>query len=314
MATIVIPDLSVELAPGNEHGLALRNPVIGASGTVGYGAELVDDIDINQFGALVSKGITRRPRDGNPQPRLAETTSGLLNTIGLQNVGAEAIKRDMAPVWATWETKVIVNVAGDTVSEYGEIVGILDGVDGISGFEANIGCPNVERGGMEFGIDPETAAAVTRSMKAASKLPLIVKLTPNVTDILEIARAVEDAGADAISLVNTFVGMSIDLGKRKPMLSTVMGGLSGPSIKPLALSMVYKVAGAVKVPVIGMGGISHAGDALEFIMVGASAVQVGTANFLNPRASLDVLEGIQSYMRSQSIDRLSQLIGAARQD
>ena len=312
MATTVVPDLSVELAPANEYGLALRNPVIGASGTVGYGTELVDTIDLDQFGALVSKGITRYPRDGNPQPRLAETTSGLLNTIGLQNVGPEAVKRDLAPIWATWETKVIVNVAGHTVDQYGEIVEILDGVGGISGFEANIGCPNVERGSMEFGIYPETAAAVTRSMRAASSLPLIVKLTPNVTDIVEIARAVEDAGADAISLVNTFVGMSMDLAKRKPTLSTVMGGLSGPAIKPMALSMVYKVSGAVDVPVMGMGGISHAGDALEFIMAGASAVQVGTANFLNPRASLDVLEGIKDYMRSQSIDSLSQLVGAAR--
>ncbi len=312
MATTVVPDLSVELAPANNHGLALRNPVIGASGTVGYGTELAGAIDLDQFGGLVSKGITRNPRDGNPQPRLAETTSGLLNTIGLQNIGPEAVKRDLAPIWATWKTRVIVNVAGDTVDEYGEIVRILDGVDGISGFEANIGCPNVERGGMEFGIHPETAAEVTGAMRAATDLPLVVKLTPNVTDIVEIARVVEDAGADAISLVNTFVGMSMDLAKRRPTLSTVMGGLSGPAIKPMALSMVYKVSGAVSVPVVGMGGISDAGDALAFIMAGASAVQVGTANFLNPRACLDVLDGIRDYMSSQSICTLSQLVGAAR--
>ena len=311
MTTAITPDLSTELSPRGESRLTLRNPVIVASGTFGYGTELADSVDIQRLGAIVCKGVTRYPRDGNPQPRLVETTSGLLNTIGLQNIGVEAIIEEKAPIWARWQVPVIVNVAGDTVEEYGTIAEMLDGVDGISGLEANIGCPNVEVGGLEFGIDPRTAAAVTEVMRSASSLPLMVKLTPNVTDILEIAKAVVDAGADSISLVNTYIGMSIDVGKRRPGLSTVMGGLSGPAIKPISLAMVYKVAEAVDIPVIGIGGIASAGDALEYMMAGACGVQVGTANFLNPNLSLEILDGLEGFLRDQNICSLSDVIGAA---
>ncbi len=312
MAITVSPDLSIDLAPFREKGLALRNPVIGASGTFGYGTELEDYIDVQQLGAIICKGVTRYPRDGNPQPRLVETTAGLLNTIGLQNIGVETIVQEKAPVWARWQTSVIVNISGDTVEEYGDIAGVLDGVAGVSGVEVNIGCPNVERGGLEFGIDPQMAAAVTESVRAATSLPVMVKLTPNVTDIVEIARAVAGAGADSVSLVNTFVGMAIDVAKRRPNLSTIMGGLSGPAIKPISLAMVYKVADALDIPVIGIGGITSARDALEFIMAGASAVQVGTASFLNPGACAEVLEGIQDFMRREGIAKLSDLVGVAR--
>ena len=312
MRTAVELDLSVNLAPLHPRGLVISNPVIGASGTVAYGKELGEVSDLSRIGAIVCKGITRYPRAGNPQPRLAETSAGLLNTIGLQNVGAEAAADTLAPEWATWPIKVIANISGETATEFGEIARILDGRPGISGLEVNIGCPNVERGGLEFGVDARAAALVTETVKKNTSLPVMVKLTPNVTDIAEISRAVVDSGADCISLVNTYVGLTIDVPKRRPTLSTVTGGLSGPAIKPLALAMVYKAAGAVDVPVVGMGGISNAQDALEFIMAGATAVQVGTANFTNPRACVDVAEGVREYMEQQGVDTLSSIVGAAR--
>ena len=312
MRTAVELDLSVNLAPLHPRGLVISNPVIGASGTVAYGKELGEVSDLALIGAIVCKGITRYPRAGNPQPRLAETSAGLLNTIGLQNVGAEAAADTLAPQWATWPIKVIANISGETATEFGEIARILDGRPGISGLEVNIGCPNVERGGLEFGVDARAAALVTETVKKNTSLPVMVKLTPNVTDIAEISRAVVDSGADCISLVNTYVGLTIDVPKRRPTLSTVTGGLSGPAIKPLALAMVYKAAGAVDVPVVGMGGISNAQDALEFIMAGATAVQVGTANFTNPRACVDVAEGVREYMEQQGVDTLSSIVGAAR--
>ena len=312
MRTAVELDLSVNLAPLNPRGLVISNPVIGASGTVAYGKELGEVSDLSRIGAIVCKGITRYPRAGNPQPRLAETSAGLLNTIGLQNVGAEAAADTLAPQWATWPIKVIANISGETATEFGEIARILDGRPGISGLEVNIGCPNVERGGLEFGVDARAAALVTETVKRNTSLPVMVKLTPNVTDIAEISRAVVDSGADCISLVNTYVGLTIDVPKRRPTLSTVTGGLSGPAIKPLALAMVYKAAGAVDVPVVGMGGISNAQDALEFIMAGATAVQIGTANFTNPRACVDVAEGLREYMEQQGVDTLSSIVGAAR--
>ena len=312
MRTAVELDLSVNLAPLHPRGLVISNPVIGASGTVAYGKELGEVSDLALIGAIVCKGITRYPRAGNPQPRLAETSAGLLNTIGLQNVGAEAVADTLAPQWATWPIKVIANISGETATEFGEIARILDGRPGISGLEVNIGCPNVERGGLEFGVDARAAALVTETVKKNTSLPVMVKLTPNVTDIAEISRAVVDSGADCISLVNTYVGLTIDVPKRRPTLSTVTGGLSGPAIKPLALAMVYKAAGAVDVPVVGMGGISNAQDALEFIMAGATAVQVGTANFTNPRACVDVAEGVREYMEQQGVDTLSSIVGAAR--
>ena len=312
MRTAVELDLSVNLAPLHPRGLVISNPVIGASGTVAYGKELGEVSDLALIGAIVCKGITRYPRAGNPQPRLAETSAGLLNTIGLQNVGAEAAADTLAPQWATWPIKVIANISGETATEFGEIARILDGRPGISGLEVNIGCPNVERGGLEFGVDARAAALVTETVKKNTSLPVMVKLTPNVTDIAEISRAVVDSGADCISLVNTYVGLTIDVPKRRPTLSTVTGGLSGPAIKPLALAMVYRAAGAVDVPVVGMGGISNAQDALEFIMAGATAVQVGTANFTNPRACVDVAEGVREYMEQQGVDTLSSIVGAAR--
>ncbi len=312
MTTAVERDISVNLAPLHPGGLVITNPVIGASGTVAYGNELGQVSDLSRIGAIVCKGITRWPRLGNPQPRLAETASGLLNTIGLQNVGAEAAAQDLAPIWATWPTKVIANISGETAAEFGEIARILDGSPGISALEVNIGCPNVERGGLEFGVDARAAALVTETVKRASSLPVMVKLTPNVTDITRICRAVVDSGADCISLVNTFVGLSIDVARRRPALSTVTGGLSGPAIKPLALAMVYKAAGAVDIPIVGMGGIANAQDALEFIMAGAMAVQIGTANFTNPTACVEVADGIRKYMEREGLDTLSSIVGAAR--
>lgn len=305
-------NLSVELAPHNKRGLQLKNPVMTASGTAGYGMEYAELVDIERLGAIVSKAITLKPRCGNPQIRLAETASGLLNSIGLQNIGVDALIREKAPVWATWDVPVIVNIAGESIAEYGELVRKLEGVTGISGIEVNISCPNVAMGGMEFGKNPEIAAEVTEAVKSRTTLPIMVKLTPNVTDITEIARAVVEAGADAISLINTLTGMAIDVSNRKPFLGSITGGLSGPAIKPIALYMVYQVSQAVDVPIIGCGGIAFADDALEFIMAGASAVQMGTATMVNPNAPLEVVEGLERFMEREGISDIAELIGAAR--
>ena len=305
-------NLSVQIAPKHQRGLRLSNPVMTASGTFGYGAEYSHLFDIQKLGAIVGKGTTLKPRNGNPQPRLAETACGLLNSIGLQNIGVKALIEEKAPTWATWRVPVIVNITGETVEEYAQLAGELDGVAGVSGIEVNISCPNIKAGGAEFGAHPESAARVIAAVKAATSLPILVKLTPNTSDIAEIARAVAEAGADAISLINTLKGSFIDITKRRPLLGTVTGGLSGPAIKPVALYMVYEAAGAVDVPVIGCGGITTASDAIEFIMAGASAVQVGTASFANPHAPLDVLEGIEKFMTKEGIGNLTDLIGAAR--
>lgn len=305
-------NLSVELAPHNKRGLQLKNPVMTASGTAGYGMEYAELVDIERLGAIVSKAITLKPRSGNPQIRLAETASGLLNSIGLQNVGVDTLIKEKAPVWATWSVPVIVNIAGESIAEYGELAGKLEGVAGVSGIEINVSCPNVAMGGMEFGKSPEIAAAVTEAVKARTTLPVMVKLTPNVTDITEIARAVVEAGADAISLINTLTGMAIDVSNRKPFLGSVTGGLSGPAIKPIALYMVYQVAQAVDVPIIGCGGIACTDDALEFIMAGASAVQMGTATMVNPNAPLEIVEGMERFMQGEGINDIAELIGAAR--
>jgi len=305
-------NLSVQLAPKNKHGLLLANPVMTASGTFGWGTEYEHLFDIQRLGAIVGKGTTLEPREGNPQPRLAETPCGVLNSIGLQNIGLKAVIRDKAPIWAGWRVPVMVNIVGETVKDYAQLAGELDGVAGIGGIEVNIGCPNIKAGGAEFGTKPESAAEVTAAVKAATSLPLLVKLTPNTGDIAGVAKAVTGAGADAISLINTPRGMVIDIAQRKPLLGNIFGGLSGPAIKPIALYMVYAVAGAVDVPVVGCGGITSASDALEFIMAGASAIQVGTANFTNPRAPLDVLEGIEQFMEKEGIEDIAELIGAAR--
>ena len=283
-----------------------------AAGTFGYGTEYSHLFDIQKLGAIVCKGTTLEPRDGNPQPRLVETASGLLNSIGLQNIGVKALIKGKALIWANWRVPVIVNIAGETVDDYAQLAKELDGIAGISGIEVNISCPNVKAGGVEFGVNPESAARVTAAVKSATSLPILVKLTPNTSDIVGVAAAVAEAGADAISLINTVKGMAIDTVTRQPLLGNRTGGLSGPAIKPIALSMVYEVAGTVDLPIIGCGGIITGNDAIEFIMAGASAIQVGTASFANPRAPLDVLEGIEQFMQKEGIKDIAELIGGAR--
>ena len=304
--------LSVQLAPKNKKGLLLANPVMTASGTFGWGTEYEHLFDIQRLGAIVCKGTTLKPWEGNPQPRLAETPCGVLNAIGLQNIGVEAVIKEKAPIWAGWRVPVIVNIVGETVEEYAQLARKLGGIAGISGIEVNIGCPNIKAGGAEFGANPESAAEVTAAVRAATSLPVMVKLTPNTGNIVGVAKAVAEAGADSISLINTLKGIAIDIAKRRPLLGNVSGGLSGPAIRPIALCMVYEVAGAVKVPVVGIGGIATASDALEFIMAGASAVQVGTANFSNPQAPIEVLEGIEEFMDKEGVKDIAELIGVGR--
>ena len=304
-------NLSVELAPRCKRGLSLANPVMAASGTFGYGLEMAKELDIQRLGAIVCKGTTLRRRRGNPQPRMVETPAGMLNSIGLQNMGVEALIRDIAPVWATWRVPVVVNIAGESIEEYARLARRLDGVPGISGLELNISCPNVATG-LAFGSSPQMAAGVTAAVRRETTLPVIVKLAPNVSDIVSVAQAAADAGADALTLTNTLPAMAIDVRSRRPVLGWAFGGLSGPSLKPIALRLVYQTAAAVDVPLIGCGGIMTGLDAIEYIMAGATAVQVGTATFVNPRATLDVLEGMERFMEEEGVDDLRQLIGAAR--
>ena len=265
-------ELSIQLAPKHKPGLLLANPVMTASGTFGYGMEYSQLFDIERLGAIVCKGTTLNPREGNPQPRLAETPCGLLNSIGFQNIGVRALIKEKAPIWANWRVPVIVNIAGDTIDDYAKVAGELDGVAGISAIEVNISCPNIKAGGVAFGTNPSSAAGVTAAVKSATSLPILVKLTPNTDDITKIAMAVAEAGADAVTVINTLRGMAINIAKRRPFLGNIAGGLSGPAIKPVALYMVYQVARAVDVPVVGCGGITTASDAIEFIMAGASAI------------------------------------------
>jgi dihydroorotate dehydrogenase (NAD+) catalytic subunit len=283
-----------------------------ASGIAGYGVEYAETVDIQKLGAIVCKGTTLMPKAGNPQPRLVETAGGLLNSIGWENIGIDALIEEKAPVWASWRVPVIVNVAGETVDDYVVVASKLNGVSGISGIELNISCPNVSSGGMEFGVSPRIAAQVTSEVKAATTLPVIVKLSPNVTDIKEIASAVEKAGADAISLINTLKGMAIDIDKRKPCLGNTVGGLSGPAIKPVALYMVFEVAKAVHIPVIGCGGIACAEDALQFIMAGATAVQIGSTCLTVPDICLTILEGIERFLQEKRISNISGIVGVAQ--
>jgi len=305
-------NLSVQLAPKHKKGLLLANPVMTASGTFGYGTEFENIFDIEKLGAIVCKGTTLHPRAGNRQPRIAETAGGMLNSIGLQNVGVDVLIKDIAPIWAKWKVPVIVNIAGATFEEYGEVARHLDSVKGIAAIELNISCPNVAEGGAEFGAHVESATSVTKIVRETTKLPLIVKLTPNTADIVKIAQAVTEAGADALCLINTLKGAAVDIKHRKLLLGNGYGGLSGPAIKPVALFMVHEIAGAVNIPVIGCGGIISGRDAIEFMMAGASAVQVGTATFMNPRATLDVLEGIEAYLRQEKIGDINDLVGMAR--
>jgi dihydroorotate dehydrogenase (NAD+) catalytic subunit len=293
-------------------GLVLKNPVMTASGTFGYGEEYAAYIDLSVLGAIVVKGLSITPREGNPPSRIMETASGMLNAVGLENVGVRAFIDEKLPFLREVDVPVIANILGDTVEEYCEVAHILSEAEGIHALEVNISCPNVAKGGIDFGVNPDLAFKVTEGVKNATDLPVIVKLTPNVTDITEIAKSVEDAGANAISLINTITGLSIDIEKRIPHLKNITGGLSGPAIKPVALRMVWEVVRAVSVPVIGVGGIMKAGDALEFLVAGARAVQVGTANFVNPRSTVEIIEGIAAYMERKGIDDIKDLIGTLK--
>jgi len=297
----VIPDLSVDAG-----GLRLRGPVIAASGTFGYGTE-VPLLERRALGAIVSKGIFLRPRAGNPPPRIVETPAGMLNAIGLQGPGVEALIRDYCPQWAAWDFPVLVNINGESADEYGELAARLDGVPGVAGFEINVSCPNVEQGGMYFGNDPRAAAEVTSAVRRRTRLPIWVKLTPMVTDIGVIARACESAGADALSAVNTFVGMSIDLHTSRPRLAFRTGGLSGPAIRPMAVHLAHQAARAVRIPVIGVGGIVTPDDALEFLVAGCAAVQIGTATFADPCAIAKVHDGIAWFLEARGLSSLAEL-------
>ncbi len=293
-------------------GIEIKNPVMVASGTFGFGKEYGRFYDISRLGAIMVKGLTLKPRLGNPPPRLIETPAGLLNSIGLENPGIQGFLTSELPYLREFALPVIVNIAGDTVNDYAKMADILDEVKGIAGIEVNISCPNVKAGGMAFGAVPELAYDVVNGVRKATGLPLIVKLSPNVTDIKEIALKVQDAGADAISLINTPLGMTINVEEQRPALGNVFGGLSGPAIRPIAVRMVWEVVGVVKLPVIGMGGIVTPHDALEFIMAGATAIAVGAGNFLNPMAPLEIIDGIREYMEKENISDINELIGIAR--
>ena len=299
-----LPDLRVNIG-----SLELANPVMTASGTFGYAREFEDLMNLHRLGAIIVKGISLSPREGNPPPRIVETACGMLNAIGLQNVGVDRFITEKMVYLQGLNVPIIVNILGDSLAEYAEITSRLSGVTGIAGIEVNISCPNVKKGGVAFGTDPKMAAAVTAAVKKQTDMPVMVKLSPNVSDISVIAKAVEDAGADAISLINTLIGMAIDLPTRRPALANIIGGLSGPAIKPVALRMVYQVAKVVSVPVIGIGGIETAEDALEFMLAGATAVQIGTANFINPRASEEVVEGIAAYALAEKLRSIRSIIG-----
>jgi dihydroorotate dehydrogenase (NAD+) catalytic subunit len=299
-------DLSVEAA----RGLWLKNPVLTASGTFGQGIEYAELIDVTRLGAIVNKGTTPRARPGNRQYRIAETPAGILNSIGLENPGAEEVARKYGKLWAKLGVPVVINVAGYSTRDYVFVVEALDGTPGVIAFELNVSCPNVN-GGMLFGCDPALAADVTRAVKDATDKPVIVKLTPNAADVVAVARACEEAGADALTTINTVLGMRMDIAKKRPMLGTGSGGLSGPAIRPIAVHLTYQVAQAVSIPIIGAGGVTNANDALEFLMAGASAVQVGTATFADPTAPLRVIEGLAAYVRAQGLASIRDIVGVA---
>ncbi len=291
-------------------GLAIKNPVMTASGTFGYGLEYGDFIDLNRLGGVLVKGTTLHPRQGNPYPRMAETPSGMLNAVGLQNKGVDYFCEHIYPTISGYDTAMIVNVSGSQVEDYIATAEKINALERIPAIELNISCPNVKEGGMAFGVTCAGAASVVRAVRAVYDKTLIVKLSPNVTDITEIARAVEAEGADSISMINTLLGMAIDVEKRRPVLSTITGGLSGPAVKPIALRMVWQTAQAVKVPIIGMGGIASATDAVEFLLAGASAVEVGTYNFVDPSATTQIVDGIEDYMHRHGFTDIQDLIGA----
>ena len=298
-------ELAVEIA-----GVEFKNPVLGASGTFGYGLEFAGLIDLNRIGGFSTKGLSARPLAGTPPPRIVETHGGMLNAIGLQNIGARAFVEQKLPLLRGFDTRVIANVFGYSDEEYLEAIKMLNDGEGISAYELNISCPNVKEGGIVIGNSPDAAARLTEKAKRASARPLIVKLSPNVTDITVLARAIAGAGADALSLINTLVGMAVDVNTRRPRLNFGTGGLSGPAIRPIAVRMVYEVAQAVDLPLIGIGGIASASDALEFIIAGATAVQIGTANYYDPRVTIKVIDGLIEYCKNRKIPRLSALTGS----
>ncbi len=298
-------DLSVKLG-----ALELKNPVLTASGTFGYGEEYADFIDLNALGGFVVKGTTLNPRQGNPYPRMAETPMGMLNAVGLQNKGVDGFIQEIYPRIKHYQSAIFVNVSGSTIEEYVETSAKINELENIPGIELNISCPNVKEGGMAFGTSCPSAVAVTSAVREVYKKHLMVKLSPNVTNVVEIAKGVEGAGADSVSLINTLLGMAIDVKTRKPLLSTITGGLSGPCVKPVALRMVWQVAQAVQVPVVGMGGISSANDAIEFLVAGASAVQIGTANFIDPQITIKVIEGIKEYLELNGFSSVKELTGS----
>ncbi len=309
-------NLQTELAPRHKSGLLLKNPVMMAAGTFGYGVENAKIAEVQRLGAVISKGTTLHSRKGNAQPRIVETSAGMLNAIGLQNPGVHKVISKYAPAWAVWNTPVIVNIAGEDIDEFVQIAEQLEGVAGVAGIEVNVSCPNVRAGGVVFGADPQAVFDVTTALRIATTLPLIVKLSPNTGDVRSTALAAAEAGADAVSLINTITGMSIDISTRKRVLANGTGGLSGPTVKPIALRMVYEVAQELRiayqhVPIIGLGGIGSVNDALEFLMTGASAIEIGTANFVNPRIGIEIVEGIEAFLEREGVEDVKEIVGAA---
>jgi dihydroorotate dehydrogenase (NAD+) catalytic subunit len=305
--TPIKPNMRVDIG-----GIEIKNPVMTASGTFGYASEFEELIDLNRLGAIVVKGLSLEPSMGNPPPRIVETPCGMLNAIGLENVGLAAFVKEKLPFLRGLDTPIFVNIYGKSTKEYAEMAARLEYIDGVSGIEVNISCPNVKSGGMAFGAYPESAAEVVRAVRKQTTKPLMVKLSPNVTDITKIAKSVEAEGADAISLINTITGMAIDIETRRPKIANITGGLSGPAIKPVALRMVWQVAQAVNVPVIGIGGIMTTKDALEFLIAGAVAVQIGTANFINPHATIDIIDGIEAFMMERNITDITDIIATLK--
>jgi dihydroorotate dehydrogenase (NAD+) catalytic subunit len=296
----------------NIGSLKLKNPVLVASGTFGYGDETLELVDVSKLGGIVTKSLTVKPRDGNPPPRIVETESGMLNSIGLANIGVKKFIDEKLPLLRKQNTSIIVNIAGNTIEEYEELLTLLEDHSGIDAYEINVSCPNVKEGGLAFGTKCDTTAEITRRVRKLTAKPIIVKLTPNVTRIAEFAVAVEAEGADAVSVMNTLVGIAIDVKTQTPKLSTITGGLSGPAIKPVALAKVYEVYKSVKIPIIGLGGIMNWSDAVEFMLVGARAVQVGTANFINPAIGVKIADGIEQYCVERKITRVVELVGALK--
>jgi dihydroorotate dehydrogenase (NAD+) catalytic subunit len=294
----------------NIGGISLKNPVIAASGTFGYGLEFSQLLDLNELGGIVVKGLSLKPYPGNPPPRIMETTGGMLNSIGLQNIGVDAFIKEKLPLLRNYDVSIFVNIFGHTIEEYVRIARRLSETEGIAGLEVNISCPNIKKGGMSFGKEPKQAGLLTKRIRKATSLPLMIKLTPQASDITDVAKRVEGEGADSISLVNTFLGMAIDVDTAAPILSTITGGLSGPAIKPIALRMVWEVAQKISIPVVGLGGIVSYRDALEFMIAGAQAVQVGTANFINPTICREIIHGIKEYLKAKHIDDIKQLVGS----